>query len=467
MERKDLEGLSREELIARAETAGVVRPRALTIPELVDEIVQVTSRKTGAGDKRGRGWFGRARDLLTSVIDRGLNIPEPGARRPERRPPPPAPPPLPTVTLAEIYAAQGHLERAITTLDEVLAREPGHADARALRTRFEQQLHKTKPSTPPPVIEAKLEPMPVAPNEEPAARKDVFETKKAPSTPPTPAPVPVAKEQAPTVNEIPPPPPPPAPAVAAPVTAGKEPEKRPSTVPPPRRPTVPPPVDVDEVVGLAVDPHTVYLYWEVRPATLAHARASSPDGALVVRAVTVQPALGGPETDVRDFRVDALTGELFIHGLPSSANVRISIGYKSNAGFEPFAVAMDLATPREAPTQEVAQTFRKWSEAGRAPRQGFEDATQRALAAQRARSMPDYGAEGSEGLLAKFPAGVWVDPSTRVVRVVGTDAPARQGSDVVSHTFVMRPDGSSELVRKQVVWASKPGVWASNTRRAG
>jgi hypothetical protein len=448
MERKELEGLSREELIGQAEQLGVVRPRTLTIPELVDEILVVSAKR--ASEKRQRGWFGRARDLLTSVIDRGLALPEPG-RTSQRRPSPPAPPPLPTVTLAEIYAAQGHLERAITTLDEVLAREPSHSDARDLKARFEHQLHKTKPSTPPPVIEARLETMPP-----PAPISDLDRL--------TPASAEVRPEPERADAESP--------------SDGAEPRevadaslveapKAPSIAPIPlKRPSTPPVHDVDDIVGLAVDPHTIYLYWEVRPATLAHARAKDDSGALTVRAATVLASLEGPETDVRDFRVDALSGELFVHGLPSQANVRISVGYKTDTDFEPFAVGIDLSTPRESASREVATTFRRWSEASRAaPTPPPADPVERALSMRRARALPDYGAEGSEALLAKFPSDVWVDPSTRVVRVVGTDGPPRQGSDVTSHTFVMRKDGSSELFRRNVVWASNPSVWASSVGR--
>ena len=58
---------------------------------------------------------------------------------PDERTWPTPPPPLPTVTLAEIYAAQGHLERAIGVLDEVLTRQPDHAEAQGLRARFLDQ----------------------------------------------------------------------------------------------------------------------------------------------------------------------------------------------------------------------------------------------------------------------------------------------------------------------------------------
>ncbi|HVY44271.1 MAG TPA: hypothetical protein VHB21_00270, partial [Minicystis sp.] len=122
MERTEIERLSREELITLAEQKGVARPRVLTQTELVDEIVS-RSAKNAKERAKARGWLGRARDLLARVVEKGLHLPE--AARALRssaddRAWPPAPPPLPTVTLAEIYAAQGHLERAIQTLDEVL-----------------------------------------------------------------------------------------------------------------------------------------------------------------------------------------------------------------------------------------------------------------------------------------------------------------------------------------------------------
>lgn len=430
MDRKELEGLSREELIQRAETLGVVRPRTLTIPELIDEVLQAGQKRP---DAKQRGWFGRARDLLTSVIDRGMNAPQPRSRRGDGRNAPQTPaPPLPTVTLAEIYAAQGHLERAITTLDEVLARDPSHTEAQSLRTRFEQQLHKTKPSTPPPIIEAKLEPMtpaPAAPSIEVAA-VEVAST---------------APEQ----------------AVAEPVSS--EVAVSPSVAPPPAAPlpeaVFEQPLEVDEIVGLAVDPHTVYLYWEIRPSTLASVRATRPEGAIVVRTVTVQPALAGPATEVRDFRVDALFGELFVRGLPAQANVRASIGYRSEGSFEPFAVAMELTTPRAAPGPEAAQTFRRWSDADQPASVSQDDPIQRALSAQRARAFEEFSAESPVSLTSRFPAGVWVEPSQRILRVVDVDAggtrvaPIHPGEQVL----VRRSEGSSELFRERSsAWASEP-----------
>jgi hypothetical protein len=218
MQRKDLEKLSRAELVAQAEDLGVTRPRTLTMPELVDEILLVQEKRTG--QKRSRGWFGRARDLLTSVIDRGMSA-DP-TRKP--RPAPAAPQPLPTVTLAEIYAAQGHFERAIATLDEVITRDPAHAEARKLRDRFAEQLRRTRPSSPPP----------------PESRVPIS---GASSTP-----LPSQGEPAP---------PAPSPAEPSPTATAPAPQSLdPSVTDAPA--AIDERYDVDEVVAIAVDPHTIY-----------------------------------------------------------------------------------------------------------------------------------------------------------------------------------------------------------------
>ncbi len=131
MNRSELERLDRDTLISRAEASGVVRARILTRPELIDELLQRSAVPEVA---RARGFFGRARDLLARVIESGLHLPDAAERLRRSSPPPSIHPgaPVPTLTLAGIYAAQGHRERAIDTLREVLAREPEHAAARAL-----------------------------------------------------------------------------------------------------------------------------------------------------------------------------------------------------------------------------------------------------------------------------------------------------------------------------------------------
>ena len=442
MDRKELETLSREALIEKATSLGVVRPRALTVPELIDEIVRADQR----GARTSRGWFGRARDLLTSVIDRGLAT---DAKRPnEGRPIASAPPPLPTVTLAEIYAAQGHLERAIATLDEVLLKDPSHQEAAALRERFVAQVQKTKPSSPPPVLEAvptQLESVASVGDAEPTAAEAKLEPEQAAPeqaaelASDSPAASDDAAEQAP-VAEL---------AAQAVEDADAEDDAEAEL----------PTFEVDEVVALAIDPHTVYLYWEVRPATFAAARSGQASGALTIRVVTVVPGEPAPQTTVRDIEVEALFGELFLYGVPAQANVRVSIGYKSHERtttiavgaavttgeavltesadeFAPFAIGSSITTPRAAPSTDVARVNRSWSEA---------QAPQRPLAGD---SFEWAETDGSDGLTARFPAGVWVDPSLRVVHVANLGE-SRDEARVTSWS-----NGASELVRSDIVWAS-------------
>ena len=71
MDRHELDGLSREGLIAFAEKVGVARPRVLTQPELVDEIL-AKSQKSDREKTKARGWVGRARDVGARLIEKGL-----------------------------------------------------------------------------------------------------------------------------------------------------------------------------------------------------------------------------------------------------------------------------------------------------------------------------------------------------------------------------------------------------------
>jgi len=137
--------LSRDELCARAQALGVKRPELLTRVELRDEIIRLT--ETDAGQrKRARGWFGVARDLVASVVEQGLNLPDAaemirGAGLTTTK----IGPPVATVTLAEIYAAQGHHERALALLDQVLANEPDHRAAALTRERLVREKEAKRP----------------------------------------------------------------------------------------------------------------------------------------------------------------------------------------------------------------------------------------------------------------------------------------------------------------------------------
>src|SRR6516162_8693865 len=103
MDRDELERLDREALVLRAQAAGIRRARLLTRPELVDELLRLDPAIDEAQLRRSRGFFGRARDLLSRVVERGLHLPDAadrirsiGTPAPQRRAAPIA---LPTVTL--------------------------------------------------------------------------------------------------------------------------------------------------------------------------------------------------------------------------------------------------------------------------------------------------------------------------------------------------------------------------------
>src|SRR3954466_3336437 len=112
MDRGELESLDRESLVVRAERAGIRRARILTRPELIDELLRLDPGADREKLERSRGFFGRARDLVARVVERGLPLPDAAdrIRAITGGPLPPTvprsdPQAVPTVTLAEIYAA--------------------------------------------------------------------------------------------------------------------------------------------------------------------------------------------------------------------------------------------------------------------------------------------------------------------------------------------------------------------------
>jgi hypothetical protein len=128
---------TRVELVEKARQLGVERPERMTRLELRDEIQRLTGPR--GAQEEPRGLLGAARSMLASMVEAGLNMPEAAAVirgeagfdvRVKNQPP------VATVTLAEIYAAQGHRKRALRMLDDVLAAEPDHEVARELRQRL-------------------------------------------------------------------------------------------------------------------------------------------------------------------------------------------------------------------------------------------------------------------------------------------------------------------------------------------
>ncbi|WP_437852512.1 tetratricopeptide repeat protein [Sorangium sp. So ce363] len=371
MERRELDGLTREELIARAEGLGVPRPRLLTKVELIDEIVARTAQSEPER-ARLRGFLGRARDLLSRVVERGLHMPETaralrGEAPPEQRPPPTPPPPRSTTTLAEIYASQGHTDRAIAMLDEILARAPEDEDARRLRERLIESAARGQGAG----VEARDAD---AEDAEDADAEDAdADAEDAESAAAEASPAPFARDDGATEprgaaiasehqGE-------PGPVAGAPGGLPVQPPRDPSpagaraTASPvaaggvlglaaalrDERAELPARYDVDEIVGIAVDHETIYLYWEVRPRTLARARARRPEGQLAIRVVAVLPSWERPVVEQRDLAIDALFGDMFVRDIPSGANLRMCTGWLAGEVFEPFAVGLEVAVPRALP----------------------------------------------------------------------------------------------------------------------
>jgi len=133
--------MSRDELVAAARAVGVRHPELMTRVELGDEILRARER-TQPGPGTARGWLGVARDLLARLVERGLNLPNAAAlirKGPTAFVSSNLQAPVATVTLAEVYAAQGHPKRALAILDDVLRNEPDHAPARLLRERLARE----------------------------------------------------------------------------------------------------------------------------------------------------------------------------------------------------------------------------------------------------------------------------------------------------------------------------------------
>lgn len=125
-----LDEKSRHELVEEARKLGVERPERMTRVELRDEIVRRSVSEERQAE--ARGLFGVARSMLASVVDRGLHLPDAAKAirgQSSFEVPLASQTPVATVTLAEIYAAQGHKQRALRMLEDVLKQEPGHEEA--------------------------------------------------------------------------------------------------------------------------------------------------------------------------------------------------------------------------------------------------------------------------------------------------------------------------------------------------
>jgi hypothetical protein len=321
-DRAELERLDRDTLIARAEGAGVSRANILTRPELVDELLLRTAKKDDPGVSRARGFFGRARDLLARVIERGLHLPDAaellrraGTPAPPRRTAPAA---VPTVTLAEIYATQGHRGRAIETLKRVLDHEPDHAAARALLTQ----------------LSSSDGPAPASASADTTSESGSHSGSRSAST---------RAASEPPLSE-------------APEPFGFLDDD-----------TLPARYDVDECVAVSVDPTTLFTYWEIRESTLAYLRRSRPDGKVALRVLIVTPSWDGPMSSTRDIDVGQFLGDWFIRDLPAAAVVRVAIGWRSGEVFLPVAHSPAIETPPDKPSRMRAGVWARWTTSATIP----------------------------------------------------------------------------------------------------
>ncbi len=402
MDRGELEDLDREALVVRAQAAGIRRARILTRPELIDELLRLDPTADAAQLKKSRGFFGRARDLVARVVERGLHLPDAADRirtlalgtMPPPGVPRTEPQAMPTVTLAEIYAAQGHRQRAVETLRRVLEREPDHAAARALLARLEDEAYVApKPRLPPePEIEPDLDAseseddvddfddealtqeMPIigerAPIQGPSDSNGDFEFSLVP-----------ASDRAPTLldpsfadtRELPrlvrptysfaaqeaeidvhgktdvfvvvPPRASAAPSAAAPVAS-------PAPVAAPVE--APEAAEVEECFAIPVarDEGTegaagrTFVRWTISWSTIGALLGARPNGRFVVRAHVVTPAWDGPNTETRDLVVDPDAEQAMLVGLPEPSVVRVAVGWLDGSTFVPVAHSPALEMSR-------------------------------------------------------------------------------------------------------------------------
>jgi hypothetical protein len=333
VDRGALEELARDELVVEARRIGVKRPEVMTRVELVDEIVRLGTPNP-VERKKARGWFGIARDLIASAVEQGLNLPDAAALiRGDLRFEPLRTPqsPVATVTLAEIYGAQGHFARALGILDEVLSNEPEHHVARSLRDKIHHEREDKKGD--------------------------------APRVPPDPAQEPILEDAVdePEAATLPPPPRedhgvPPAPPLFDDPSGPDQPDALTLPPPPPRASNgVTPKTSEDAVVLVRLEAgDRLVAYYERGP------RGVEAGASVVVRVLEMRPRPFGAERVVRDFPASLPSGTVAIDGVASESVVRASLGVVRHGAFRALAVAAEvrvsalgpeiLWTPRRTPT---------------------------------------------------------------------------------------------------------------------
>ncbi len=333
VDRQQLESMDRDQLIAQARALGAVRPEVMTKVELRDEIIRL-SETDEVRRQKARGWLGVARDLVASVVEQGLHLPDAaelirGGAEVRLN----LAAPVATVTLAEIYASQGHVPRAISMLNEVLAQEPDHELALALHERLcrefpeaaarveRREAGKVKPprglgagmarrATPASIVES-------VPS---------FDSKAASSVESSPSP---AVDVAPTVEEA-------AHQVAESAASASS---TPAQVVP-VVPAVPSQEQARDLLVVESSGGVVRLYWQLSDAQSA--LQGEPDaGRLVVRLAEYIPTEHGPERRERDLPIATERGELVVTDVAGGAATACALGRIRRGRFLPLTIGLE------------------------------------------------------------------------------------------------------------------------------
>lgn len=357
------EELPRLELLKLAQSLEVPDADLMTRAEL-RAAIDKARRPEPAPRTQPVTWVSVARRLLASIVEQGLHLPDAAALirgDTTLNAPPSAPPPVATVTLARIYAAQGHVRRAVATLDEVLATDPDHDIARDLREQLQARLsaeraaaqsaeaakESTRPpegsTAPPPPLAETGAPVAQADPDADAALQAPLEQEARSAAPQAEGP-PSAQAEAP----------PSAPAEAPPSAPTSRDLARPAPArpPPPRRP---------ELLLIETGAAHTYVYWE-----LAWPRSAAGEPQWI-SLVAHTPGAAGSEREERVFPVQHDTGVLKLEGLPSNAVLRAKLSSRLEPNTPPLAVAGCVRASSKA-TAPASSIEPNWQEVVFEPR---------------------------------------------------------------------------------------------------
>jgi len=374
----ELESIPRSQLVERARELGVERPERMTRVELRDEMIRRTVSKDEQAE--ARGLFGVARSMLASVVETGLNLPD--AAKVIRGDatldlPVDSQTPVATVTLAEIYAAQGHKSRALRMLEEVLRVEPEHQEALRVRRELtgepapkpaEPAVSRTAVTAPAPPVEDASTPdyVPggfvdtvgeeIRTGKPPVVEEVVTEPEEVPDVKAVDEPVDVVDEPVDVVDEpvdVVDEPPATAATESSPVSseveesAAESPEAPVESVPA----SAPPSVDMHSpALILAQNDQELALYWELPTSALEHCGVDLSEGDAALRLVAFSPAGNTPERHERTILLSAVknpvntsdpflgAGALRLPEFCEPTAVRAAIGWANEDEFLPLCV---------------------------------------------------------------------------------------------------------------------------------